>query len=475
MSLQKSGFVSNLRDHLTSYSIEQQQAVEDNIDISTNQAINFGNYLIAARKEREWSRSLCAQKAKIRETDLYNLEHGLLLASNIEPELCHKLAALYDEDILLFESLLNRSLAQPPYTTIQKFKENIQWGTAFFRSSKKLRTVILLMGLTLMSLLFNTFQTMWEPSQTATFLTSSKPFFKFIQPSWTVTAVTILLILLWLMIWQGERFYHWVQNRRLRILTSLVMVLLCYSLFTFPKVAVHLIFCETEIIIDKLCNMSFPIWQMLVSFAVPPMTFVLFLLFIKNGRSFIRQLNTHQVQRKLVYVSLLVSLAMPLGILTTYNETTDQSVIRHQVSDVFQQNVHLFFKRPLPPQLQTLTHQEAVNNLLRHPMFRDQVNLHIMPISKAPLLKITIRKLYFDQPSINKGVTFSLHTFIIADTTNSLAKINNHLNPVATLIQSEGHYMRTYFAFSQLALITILYTLIGASILRKGKFVSAFR
>lgn len=421
MSLKESNIISNLRPYLVTHLVEQQEAFEDGKDISSNHSYKLSRYLIAARKERGWSRSFCAQKAAIAEADLYYLERGLILSTSIKPALLHSLAQVFEEDIHLFECLLDRKIPLHPPTSFDEVTAQLTWAHAFFYTGKRLFAVLVLMCVALASwavtLVFNPFFSnsfqfkQVELSFAPVVLTSGGGDLNFFLVS---TAVTLLMIVAWVFVYKGDAIFVYFQQQSPQL----------------KRIAV-------------------------VSAYV---------------RRFIRTLSRWQVQRKLVYVTIVVSLLMPLGIVAAFDEPTPEDV---QQTQDFYIEIETMVERPYSAISQDSSKRTLLKTALIGPIFKQQIPILPTFFSNRIQLEITISK----SRGLENSALLLLNNTPMPTSetiTSSFMALHkpNTLQMVAFLDQWHNKY--TGFAFIQLLLTSLLYTLMSIIIMQKGKRMSAF-
>ena len=411
MTHKNTKFILDFRNQLSTHFVSQQQAREDGIDLAENPAKQFAKRIIASRKERDWTRSYCAKMTQIPETTLFSLEKGLILTSNIKSEWCHQLALAYGEDIATYEELLGRKLpSTPSYSYYLRLYES--WAVRFFASKSKFYLVFGLMWLTLIGWLMNAFLTNFDSLQvlktTSVFI---HPMSLLALPQ-LITAVSIFLITLWLIILKGDLVFNWIQNRKNQLLplatACLILVIIQNLLLDLPyhfqcQFDSHTFLCQSEIVTGRFIYLLF-IFTICVG-----VTAVLF----KFGRPMIRFLHTLHTQRKLVYLSVLLSFIMSLLFLRSSNVNALADYSAYRASGTLEQQIALLEM----PSYQQLSPAEN---------------------------KLILKKLWHSEPASNFRT------------------------------QIQGQKLNLPFALFQFSVTIFLNILIGIAICKKGKFISAF-
>ncbi|MEM7334429.1 MAG: hypothetical protein AAF490_20295, partial [Chloroflexota bacterium] len=352
-----------------------------------------------------------AQKTQIPEPTLFSLEKGLILTPNIKEEWCHQLAITFNEDIAIFETILDRELPHSaPFSHYLRLYQ--KWAIRFFASKSNFYFVFGVMWLTLAGWLFNA-------GLNNSIASSSNQFMGlFVQPIGhlkivqVATAVSILLICLWITILDGESIYSWIQKRRHSILPlAIACLLLLISNQYLYGITRHF---QCQIGVSSLnCQSEFATAKLISLLVVFIFSLGLTVILFKFGRQALRFLHRLQTQRKLVYLSLILTFLMPF----------------------------LFFKSTHAEPLMSLSTQAETGLIGQHMKSLDMpIYQQISPAES----KMIFKKIWYSEPASQ------LRTQIEAQ------------NPTSP------------FAIFQFAVTVLLYGLIGIAVCRKGKFISAF-
>lgn len=425
MSLKNSRSTANLRVKLATFFVEQQEAKEDELSLESSRSLKFGRYIRNAREAHQWTRQECAQKAKISETDLYYLEKGLIPSYQIEPELLYKLAAVLEEKIAHFECILNRELSLYPKSKWQRLLELMNWADLFFYSTKKLIMTLGVMALSLFILLLNLLHQLFPfPTPSTLSIWPQAAFLNGLGMPAIITAVTILMILLWVAATYRETLFIWLQTHQLRLLASIILILLTFTLYIFPKFVLHQVDCYA-LNTTKTCDNEILFLPFLLTFGIVSMTIVLLALFNKHGRPMIRHFAKVDVQRKFVYLTVMASLLMPLGVLIMPNNHTP--LFQNTENYQFESEL-LYWIRPLSERTVSKPPPAPTDNLF--------LNIFADP--------------YLLQPNLPNSLT---------------------LQPLNAFIWQNKNLL---IALVQLISTTLLYAILGITILRKGKQLTAY-
>lgn len=419
MSLKNSNSIKNLGPQLAHYFVERQEASEDGVDLLSCHSHKLANFLVGLRQGRGWTRWEAAERANLPETYLLYLEKGLILSSDIKASELIKLAEIYEQPISIFESLLERELTVP----VNQLQQFLRWGTAYFFSKRKLWLTAVTMALSILLLLLNLVYILLPHAPTSTpFSWINRGFLPIVGGGWVMTAVTLLFITLWLFTIFREPLYQWFRLNRLRILSYIALFLLLFSLVAFPNLAVRQMHCyAAEGVTD--CNNHLAILAFLLVFALVVVTLILLFLFNRYGRAMVRRSTPVRVQRKLLYVTVLTSLVMAIGMFI---------------------GSRAFVSEPLSTPI----------NVLNEPLWSDQ------KVAFAPTLKETLLVHEMFWTAVSPQSDLFDAPFV--------------LRPSTTPIFLNWHNERLPFAFSQIALTATLYTLLGYAVIQKGRRLSAF-
>lgn len=413
MTFKDSNFNHEFREHLLQYFNEQKKGEEEGF--TQNHAAKLAHYLVALRHERGWSRTTCAEKANLSEKDLFLLEKGLILSTKIESYMIFNLAAAFDEDIVVFESLLDRNFSLNLNSRMARLYEMINYSYRFFNGYASLFLSLCAVITTwwLWATLNQTSPNLFYPIAYHLPFTITLSYSQLYAYLWTA-AVIGFLIGGWLLVWQGERLLF--QLKKEQFGSFFVAGLLAYGLFTTLDASFRFddLGCFTHFLFSN-CDGQLIFSELIPIFGLIALFLAMIYLFIDKGHLLLLQISKHRMQKKLVFITLIITLLLPL-------------------------TMKIFDDFPPPPELSELK----------------TVEITLLPQEYLSLM-------YPNQLSHIIGLTSKQVGFF------KLGDINSptlHLDFLAILPVSLLSLLQLFHF--------ILYTLMGILIIQKGKFLSAF-